>query len=81
MINFIALTGRLKEIREKGIVLEVRTPKNETLTTEVELSTNIMENSSKYCEVGDLVGIKGYIEKGNVITAERVTFLSNKERD
>lgn len=81
MINFIALTGRLKEIREKGIVLEVRNPKNETLTTEVELSTNIMENSSKYWEVGDLVGIKGYIEKGNVITAERVTFLSNKERD
>ena len=81
MTNFIVLVGRLKEIREKGIVLEVRTPKNETLTTEVEISTNIMENSSKYWEVGDLVGIKGYIEKGNVITAERVTFLSNKERD
>ena len=81
MTNFIVLVGRLKEIKENGIVLEVRNPKNETLTTEVELSTNIMENSSKYWEVGDLVGIKGYIGKGNVITAERVTFLSNKERD
>lgn len=43
MTNFIVLVGRLKEIREKGIVLEVRTPKNEILTTEVELSTNIKE--------------------------------------
>ena len=61
MVNFITLVGRLKEIKENGIVLEVRTPKNEISTTEVELSTNIMENSSKYWEVGDLVGIKGYI--------------------
>lgn len=81
MTNFFVLVGRLKEIRENGIVLEIKTPKNEIFTTEVKLSTNIMENSSKYWEAGDLVGIKGYIEKGNVITAERVIFLSNKERD
>ena len=81
MVNFITLVGRLKEIKENRIVLEVRTPKNEISTTGVELSTNTMENLSKYWEVGDLVGIKGYIEKGNVITAERVTLLSNKERD
>lgn len=44
----------------------------------------IGENTSEYCEKGDLIGVKGRIEgqngKVNII-AEKVTFLSSKKKE
>lgn len=52
------------------------------------LWNNVAETTSNYCRKGDLLGIRGKIEqnfdnennKKIVITGERVTFLSSKDR-
>ena len=47
------------------------------------LWNGIAESTKDYCKKGDLIGIKGRMQKGNddekmVIIAERLTFLSSK---
>lgn len=47
---------------------------------------SIAENTSEYCKQGDIIGVKGRVERGNVnhavmLIAEKITFLSSKSPD
>lgn len=99
MLNQVVLVGRLsKEVileeteNEKkvaNITLAVpRSFKNEYGEYETDfinciLWNSIAENTSEYCEKGDLVGIKGRLESKNekvYVIGEKVTFLSSNKK-
>lgn len=100
MLNQVVLVGRLsKEVileeteNEKkvaNITLAVpRSFKNadgeyETDFINCILWNSIAENTSEYCEKGDLIGIKGRLlsqENKIQVIAEKVTFLSAKRNE
>ena len=104
MLNQVVMVGRLlekPEIKELEngkkvgtITLIVpRCYKNEDGEYEKDfidcmLWSGIAENTAKYCNKGDVVGVKGRIEttiidkvKHSNVIAEKVTFLSNKVKD
>lgn len=83
MINQLILVGRITEIEQDNeiVVACSRTEKNEqgeyeTDFIKVYLNNNISDSVKEYCKVGDLVGVKGRIESGNIIKALKVSFLS-----
>ena len=87
MLNQLILVGRIKEIKEdKNIVLAVsRSYKNEdgaykTDLMPIVLSDELFENAKEFCQVNDIIGVKGRLEtKDNniIIIATRLTFLSS----
>lgn len=90
MLNQVVVVGRLKNIENDKVVLGVpRSFKNaegeyETDYVEAKLMKNIGDNVVSYCEVGDLVGIKGRLESDfnrMYVIAEKVTFLSSRKKD
>lgn len=101
MLNQIVLVGRLvsdPEINEtengrkvSEITLAVsRSYKNsegiyETDFIDCVLWNGIAENTSEYCKKGDIIGVKGKLQRleGNTlqVVAEKVTFLSSKKED
>lgn len=108
MLNQIALVGRIvknPEVSETGngkkfclITLAVsRIYKNsdgeyETDFINCRLWGDTAENTAKYCQKGDLVGVKGRLQSGSYenekgtqfyteVVAERVTFLSAKKEN
>lgn len=93
MLNQIVLVGRIKEIKENKesaiVTLAVQQCfKNEngeydTNFIDCHLYKGIAENTKEYCKIGDIVGVKGRIQKLESdkelkLIAERVTFLSSK---
>lgn len=100
MLNQVVAVGRVaeelelkeKESGEKVCELTLAVPRSykniegeyETDFLECVLFSGISENAVKYCEKGDLVGIKGRIQSNDgkmQIVAERVTFLSTKKEE
>ena len=99
MLNQSVIVGRLvedPEVKElengkkvANITLAVpRSYKNEDGEYDTDflnctLWSGIAENTAEYCKKGDLVGIKGRLQKLEdeemVLIAEKVTFLSNKK--
>ena len=100
MLNQVVLVGRLtsdleaKELEDGKKVTNMtlaipRSFKNadgeyETDFVECTLWNNIAENTTEYCRKGDLVGVKGRLQKGSEdnelkIIAEKVTFLQSKK--
>ena len=111
MLNQVVLVGRLVKDPElkvtsngkKTAVVTLAVPRNyknpegvyETDFLDCTLWTNVAENTTEYCQTGDMVGVKGRIQtrviqnddgtkkKKTEIIAEKVTFLaqspSNKE--
>ena len=111
MLNQVVLVGRLVKTPElrltdngkKTSTITLAVPRNyknmsgqyETDFLECTLWTNVAENTSEYCQTGDMLGVKGRIQtrviqtddgkrkKKTEIIAERVTFLAqasnNKE--
>lgn len=105
MLNQIVMVGRLvqdPEIKElengvKTSYIILAVPRNyknsdgiyETDFIPVKLYKGIAESTTEYCKIGDLVGVKGRIQRVCAndytcngypileIVAERVTFLSN----
>lgn len=88
MLNQFVIVGRIKEIESKEnkeITVEVpRSYKNEKGEYDSDLLTivmgNILNNMKEYCNVGDLVGIKGRIGKNNSLISEKITFLSSSNK-
>lgn len=106
MINHIILVGRITQtpelqITENGkkmseITLAVSRPyKNQSGEYDTDfldctLWTTIAETTAEYCQVGDLIGVKGRLQsrmierddgtkyKKTEVIAERVTFLTSK---
>ena len=90
MLNQSIVVGRINSMENGKLVIAVpRSFKNEngeydTDYIEARLSKNINNNVSTYCEVGDLVGIKGRLESDvnkMFVIAEKVTFLSSRNKD
>ena len=108
MLNQVVLVGRLvrnPELKETGkgnkltnITLAVpRSYKNihgeyETDFIDCTLWKGVAENTTEYCNKGDIIGIKGRIESSvyekdgkkvytTEVIAEKVTFLSNKKME
>jgi len=92
MLNMFTLVGRIKNIDKDFNTIEMIIPrsyKNENGEYEndfinIIVGKNIINNVMEYCEVGDLIGVKGKIEKEEnaylvKLIAEKVTFLSTKE--
>ena len=87
MLNPLVLVGRIKEIKEdKNIVLAVsRAYKNEDGACETDLipivlSDKLFDNAKEFCQVNDVIGVKGRLEtKDNniIIIATQLTFLSS----
>ena len=84
MLNMFTVVGRLNAMLNNTVVLKVQdTTKNEdgvytSYQIVIEITGNILDNMKEYCHIGDLVGVKGKITNGNVLVAEKVTFLSSK---
>ena len=90
MLNQVVVVGRINSMGNAKLVIAIpRTYKNEngeydTDYIEARLSSAIENNVSTYCEVGDLVGIKGRLESDAnrmFVIAEKVTFLSTRKKD
>lgn len=92
MLNNCVLMGRLKELEIKenngvkmGIMyLSIPKEKEENVILEIVLYENMINNMEKYCDKGDLVGIKGKIDlldNKTTIIAEKITFLSTRKND
>ncbi len=104
MLNQVVLVGRLvkdPELRvtengKKIATVTLAVPRNykningeyDTDFLECTLWTNVAENTSEYCQTGDMVGVKGRVQtriiqsedgtrkKKTEIVAEKVTFLA-----
>ena len=90
MLNQVVVVGRINSMENGELVMAVpRSFKNEngeydTDYIEVRLSKSIESNVLTYCEVGDLVGVRGRLESGinkMQVVAEKVTFLSSRKKD
>ena len=97
MLNQLVFVGRISEIikeSDKKIEVEIKVPRSykniegeySSDIVTIMLYNTIAQNTIEYCNVGDLIGIKGRIErldknKPMEILAEKVTFLSNKKEN
>ena len=99
MLNQAVLVGRItnepKRKKEEGnnsVDITLAVPRNfknangeyDTDYLKVQLFKTIAESTIEYCNVGDLVGVKGRIQSDDgemKIIAERLTFLSSRKAD
>ena len=90
MLNQVVVVGRINSMENGMLVIAVpRSFKNEngeydTDYIEARLSKSIESNVSTYCEVGDLVGVKGKLESDAnrmFVIADKVTFLSSRKKN
>ena len=109
MLNQIVLVGRLVKTPElrltengkKTSTITLAVPRNyknmdgeyDTDFLDCTLWTNVAENTSEYCQAGDMLGIKGRIQsriitqddgtkkKKTEIIAEKVTFLAQARQN
>ena len=92
MLNQVILVGRIAKFQEEEektiIILAIpRSYKNnegiyETDFIDCQLFGSIAKNTTEFCKNGDIVGIKGRIEKSNnetIIIADKITFLTSKK--
>lgn len=93
MLNQVAIIGRitkkpiLKELENgrKVCDLEISVPRHNEHGRDLVpcvLYQGIAENVVKYCESGDLVGVKGRLETQNenlVVITVKITFLSTRK--
>lgn len=96
MLNNVVLVGRLVEIQTlfendtKSTEIVLSIPRNfknaqgkyDNDFIKCILQKSLAETTCEYCEIVDIVGIKGRIESNNggmCVIAEKVTFLSSKK--
>ncbi|MBR3162169.1 MAG: single-stranded DNA-binding protein [Bacilli bacterium] len=109
MLNQVVLVGRLVKTPELKLTengkkisrITLAVPRNyknmegeyDTDFLDCTLWTNVAENTSEYCQTGDMIGVKGRIQtrvienedgtkkKRTEIVAERVTFLAQSDNN
>lgn len=94
MLNQLVCVGRIKEIaiQDNKVIVILTVPRSykniegnyENDYIEVEVFGKFAETVKKYCEVKDLIGVKGRLaklenDKAISVIAEKVTFLSTKK--
>lgn len=84
-MNHIFLVGRVVNKKENHFQISVnRLYKNEndkcdSDIIDISIAGNIAESFNEFCNRGSIVGIKGHIEKGNIIVADKISFLAQKD--
>lgn len=93
MLNQIMLVGRIVEIKDnkENVVVTIAIPQNyknsngeyDVNFIDCNLYKGIAESTKEYCKIGDVIGVKGRLQKLESdkqlkVIAERVTFLSSK---
>lgn len=88
MLNQLLIVGRIDNIEKEDdkCILNLRVPRNfknesgeyEEDFLSIQLFKNISDTVNDYCKAGDIVGVKGRAQSGNILIAEKVTFLSSK---
>lgn len=109
MLNQVVLVGRIVKTPElrvtesgkKTTTVTLAVPRNykngegeyETDYLDCTLWTNVAENTTEYCQTGDMVGVKGRIQSRTIvnedgskrrkteIVAEKVTFLAQSPKN
>lgn len=82
MLNQVVLVGRIMDIKDNVLKMNIPERDAEDIRVNVELTEDMANNMKEYVAVGDLVGVKGKIannaRKGMKIKASKITFLSSK---
>ena len=83
MLNMFTILGRINEIGNDTIGISVpdAEDKTENYNIYIEIGVNMVNQIKEYCNIGDLVGVKGKIIYNNKLVGEKVTFLSNKKNN
>lgn len=86
MLNQVVIVGRIVAIQneEEELLIKVKIPKmdsnEEPVIVDTYMSKSLRDNVIKYCNDGDLVGIKGMLDTRHnrlAVLAAKVTFLSS----
>lgn len=82
MLNQVIFVGRLARYEEPNNVVVKLTSSTtyEEWYITVKLPNTLLTNTKAYCTIGNLIGVKGHLEQGNDIVAEKITFLSATQR-
>ena len=88
-MNNVILVGRITKFEGNEVTISVnRNYKNEdgiymSDSIPVWLSANIGEKMKEFCQIGDVIGVKGRLENrgGVVVMADKVSFISAKKSE
>lgn len=96
MLNQIVLVGRIVKFSEENdtTIVSVAVPRSfknsegiyETDFIDCILIKGIAENTKEYCKKGDIIGIKGRVQRLDIkeniqLIAEKVTFLTSRKEE
>lgn len=89
MLNQFVTVGRINEINKDSdnnvyLKFDVKNNDGSSNILEARLTGAIAENTIKYCQINDMIGIKGSLVNENdnlIIQAEKLTFLSSKKEN
>ena len=88
MNNMFCLIGRLNDIKENGEVTIIvsRNHKDDNGIYKFDIISIqtiglIKDTTIQHCRKGDIIGVKGTIESGNKLVADKLTFLSSYKED
>ena len=90
MINLVTLIGRINFINPECNILEIKYNKSlyendikvgtEEVYIPVIVSDLIMKQTKQYCNINDMIGIKGYLKNQDgrlMVMAEKITVLAH----
>ena len=90
MLNNFMVVGRINNIDLKNdiCVLTIRIPRSfknkdgeyEEDLISVQVFGSLRDTLKEYCDSGDLIGVKGRIQNSNILVAEKISFLSSKQK-
>lgn len=92
MLNSVNIVGRINYIYIEDNILEVKCIKQlykddvksgeEEMYIPVMLSDSIMNRTKQYCNINDIVGVKGWLKNRDgklIVMAEKLTFLASSK--
>ena len=84
MINNVILTGRFKGFNDDNqLLLKIENLENHQIV-KIDITSDLKDKIVDFIKEEGIVGIKGYIELNSVneiiIVANKITFLSNKQK-
>ena len=90
MLNAATVVGRINYIYIEDNILEIKCIKQlykdnvengeEEIYIPVMLSDSIMERTKQYCDINDIVGVKGWLKNRDgklIVMADKLTFLAS----
>lgn len=90
MLNAVTVVGRINYIYIEDNILEIKCIKQlykdnvengeEEIYIPVMLSDSIMERTKQYCDINDIVGVKGWLKNRDgklIVMADKLTFLAS----